>query len=125
MFGKLDTAVATDGLTAGSNGSYPSDSTGNYQLAMCANLSSVQTITYKVPAGEHFIDIKYGKDDASNGGNDNLQWKVANIEATSAGGEYTYTLTNITEKHSLIFIFGDVTYYFITSSGNCKLFPDG
>ena len=125
MFGKLDTAVATDGLTAGSSGSYPSDSTGNYQLAMCANLSSVQTITYEVPAGEHFIDIKYGKDDASNSGNDNLQWKVANIEATSAGGEYTYTLTNITEKHSLIFIFGDVTYYFITSSGNCKLFPDG
>ena len=125
MFGKLDTAVATDGLTAGNSSSYPSDSTSNYQLAMCANLSSVQTITYEVPAGEHFIDIKYGKDDASKGGNDNLQWKVANIEATSAGGEYTYTLTNITEKHSLIFIFGDVTYYFITSSGNCKLFPDG
>lgn len=125
MFGKLDTAVATDGLTARSSSSYPSDSTDNYQLAMCANLSSVQTITYEVPAGEHFIDIKYGKDDASSSGNDNLQWKVANIEATSAGGEYTYTLTNITEKHSLIFIFGDVTYYFITSSGNCKLFPDG
>lgn len=125
MFGKLDTAVATDGLTAGSSSSYPSDSTGNYQLAMCANLSSVQTITYEVPAGEHFIDIKYGKDDASSSGNDNLQWKVANIEATSASGEYTYTLNNITEKHSLIFIFGDVTYYFITSSGNCKLFPDG
>ena len=125
MFGKLDTAVATDGLTAGNSSSYPSDSTSNYQLAMCSNSSSVQTITYEVPAGEHFIDIKYGKDDASKGGNDNLQWKVANIEATSAGGEYTYTLTNITEKHSLIFIFGDVTYYFITSSGNCKLFPDG
>ena len=30
MFGKLDTAVATDGLTAGSSGSYPSDSTSNY-----------------------------------------------------------------------------------------------
>ena len=125
MFGKLDTVVATDGLTAGSSGSYPSDSTSNYQLAMCSNSSSVQTITYEVPAGEHFIDIKYGKDDASEGGNDSLQWKVANIEATSAGGEYTYTLTNITAKHSLIFIFGDVTYYFITSSGNCKLFPDG
>lgn len=125
MFGKLDTEIATDGLTAGSSSSSPSDSTSNYQLAMCSDSSSVQTITYEVPAGEHFIDIKYGKDDASDGGNDNLQWKIANIEATSAGGEYTYTLNNITEKHSLIFIFGDVTYYFITSSGNCKLFPDG
>ena len=30
LFGKLDTAVATDGLTASSGGSSPSDSTSNY-----------------------------------------------------------------------------------------------
>lgn len=126
MFGKLDTEVATDGLTAASGSSSPSDSTSNYQLAMCSNSSSVQTITYNVPAGEHFIDIKYGKDDASDSNNDSLQWKVTSVEATSAGGDYTYTLTNINQKHSLIFIFGDVDYYFITSSGNnSKLYPDG
>lgn len=128
MFGKLDTEVATDGLTAASGGSSPSDSTSNYQLARCANSSSTQTITYEVPSGEHFIDIKYGKDDASDSGNDSLQWKVTNVEATSAGGNYTYTLNNISEKHSLIFIFGDVTYYFVTSSistTNARLFPDG
>ena len=95
MFGKLDTTVATDGLSAGSNGSSPSDSTSNYQLAMASNSSSAQTITYTVPAGEHFIDIKYGKDDASDSNNDSLQWKVASVEATSSGGDYTYTLTNI------------------------------
>lgn len=126
MFGKLDTTVATDGLTAASGGSSPSDSTSNYQLARCSNSSSAQTITYEVPMGEHYIDIKYGKDDASDSGNDSLQWKVLSIEATSAGGDYTYTLTNITQKHSLVFVFGDVTYYFVNSSGtNCKLFPDG
>ena len=127
MFGKLDTAVATDGLTASSNSSSPSDSTSNYQLAMCSNSSATQTITYNVPAGVHFIDIKYGKDDASDSNNDNLQWKVLNIEATSTGGNYTYTLTNITQKHSLIFVFGDVTFYYITSSGTsgARLFPDG
>ena len=128
MFGKLDTEVATDGLTASSGGSSPSDSTSNYQLAMCANSSSTQTITYQVPMGEHFIDIKYGKDDASDSGNDSLQWKVTSIEATSAGGDYTYTLNNINQKHSLIFIFGDVSYYFITSSlssSGARLFPDG
>ena len=39
---------------------------------------------------------------------------------------YTYTLSNIDEAHSLIFIFGDVTYYFVNSSGtNVKLFPSG
>ena len=128
MFGKLDTEVATDGLTASSNASSPSDSTSNYQLAMCSNSSSAQTITYQVPAGEHFIDIKYGKDDASDSNNDSLQWKVTSIEATSAGGDYTYTLNNINQKHSLIFIFGDVSYYFITSSlssSGARLYPDG
>lgn len=73
MFGKLDTAVATDGLTASSNSSSPSDSLSNYQLAMASNRTNTQTITYQVPIGQHFIDIKYGKDDASNSGNDNLQ----------------------------------------------------
>ena len=126
MFGKLDTAVATDGLTASSGGSTPSDSTSNYQLAKCSNSTNTQTISYEVPAGEHFIDVKYGKDDASDSGNDSLQWKITSVEATSAGGDYTYTLTNINQKHSLVFVFGNVEYYFINSSGNAsKLYPDG
>ena len=127
LFGKLDTEVATDGLTASQSGSSPSDSTSNYELARCSNSSSPQTITYQVPSGEHFIDIKYGKDDASDANNDTLQWKVTSVEATSAGGDYTYTLSNINQKHSLVFIFGDVEYYFINSSttDKVKLYPDG
>ena len=129
LFGKVDTTVATDGLTAGSGGSTPSDSTSHYQYicnSSSDSTSSTRTISYEVPAGSHYIDIKYGKDDASDSGNDSLQWKVLSIEATSAGGDYTYNLTNITEKHSLVFIFGDVTYYFINSSGTgARLFPDG
>ena len=129
MFGKLDTTVATDGLTANSSSgsSSPSDSTSNYELAMCSNSSSAQTITYTVPAGQHYIDIKYGKDDATDSNNDSLQWKVLSIEATSASSAYTYTLTNVQQKHSLIFVFGNVSYYYITSSGpnGSKLFPDG
>lgn len=127
MFGKLDTTVATDGLTASSGGSSPSDSTSNYQLAKCSNSTNPQTISYTVPAGQHYIDIKYGKDDASDSGNDSLQWKVLSIEPTSAGGDYTYTLNNINQKHSLIFIFGNVSYYFVTSviNGAGRAFPDG
>lgn len=129
MFGKIDTAVSTTGLTASSGGSSPADSTSNYQYicnSSSDNSSTAKTLTYTVPAGQHFIDIKYGKDDASDANNDSLQWKVLSIESTSGGGEYTYTLTNIQDKHSLIFVFGDVTYYFVTSSGQgCKLFPDG
>lgn len=129
LFGKLDTTIATDGLTAASGGSNPSDSSSNYQL-MCNtsayNMSTAQTISYEVPAGEHFIDIKYGKDDASDLNNDTLQWKVLSIEATGTGGDYTYTLSNINQSHSLIFVFGNVSYYFVTSSGsNAKLYPEG
>ena len=126
MFGKIDTAVATDGLTASSNSSSPSDSTSNYELAMASNSSSAQTISYTVPAGQHFIDVKYGKDDATDSNNDSLQWKVLSVEATGVSGNYTYTLSNITQSHSLVFVFGNVDYYFITSTGsNCRVFPDG
>jgi len=128
MFGKLDTQIAYDGLTAGSGSSSPSDSTSNYQY-LCSsssdNTNTQKTLSYNVSAGSHFIEVKYGKDDATNSNNDNLQFKVE-LEATSAGGDYTYTLNNINQKHSLVFVFGNVNYYFITSSGTaCRLFPDG
>ena len=77
-------------------------------------------------SGEHFIDVKYFKDQYTNDNNDSLQFKVA-IEALENTGSYTYTLTNIQQKHSLIFVFGDVEYYFVTSavSGEAKIYPDG
>ena len=55
----------------------------------------MQTITYEVPAGTHFIDVKYGKDDGTNSNNDTLQWKITSVEATGVSGSYTYTLNNI------------------------------
>jgi hypothetical protein len=96
-------------------------------LAKASNSANAQTITYNVPAGTHYIDIKYGKDDATDSNNDSLQWKVLSVEATSASSDYTYTLTNIQQKHNLIFVFGNVSYYYITASGpaGMKLFPEG
>lgn len=128
MFGKIDTTVSTTGNTYTSSSASPDDPNNYYY--MCAtsadSTTTVKTLTYEISAGEHYIDIKYAKDQASDDGYDSLQWKILSIEATSAGGDYTYTLTNIQQKHSLIFIFGNVSYYFITSSGtNSKLFPDG
>ena len=129
MFGNIDTTIATDGLTASSGGSSPSDSLNNYYYICNSsndNTNTAKTLTYEIEAGEHFIDIKYGKDDGTNSGNDSLQWKILSIEQLEANNYYTYTLTNISESHSLIFIFGDVTYYLINSSGsNSKLFPTG
>jgi len=128
MFGKIDTTVSTTGNTYIDSSASPDDPQNYYYMCAAASDSSTstKTLTYEIPMGQHYIDIKYAKDQASDSGLDSLQWKILSIEATSAGGDYTYTLTNINQKHSLIFVFGDVDFYYITASGNaCKLYPDG
>lgn len=116
IFGNIDDSLST---------SYTPDSDCKLACSTAAqNTTAVQTLSYQVPAGEHFIDVKFFKDTYTADGNDSLQFKVA-IESTGVG-EYTYTLSNIQASHSLVFVFGDVEYYFVNSSGtNSKLYPDG
>ena len=118
IFGNIDTALGTTN-SADSN-AYLSCSTNTY------NTANVQTVTYQMSAGSHFIDVKYRKDSSTNSYNDSLQFKVS-IEATGGGGSYTYTLPNVSKRHSLTFVFGSVDYYFISASGGngCRVFPDG
>lgn len=127
VFGNIDTALSTNYYSAGSGGATITDS--SYKLACntsAYNSSSAKTLTYEIPAGQHYIDIKYSKDDASDSNNDTLQWKITDIEALESNNYYTYSLSNINASHSLVFIFGDVTYYFVNSSGtNAKLYPSG
>ena len=128
VFGNIDTALNTNYYAAGSGGATITDQ--SYKLACNTstyNTSSVQTLTYEIPSGEHFIDIKFSKDDATGSNNDSLQWKITSIEALEPNNYYTYTLSNISQEHSLIFIFGNVTYYFVnsTANGDCTLYPNG
>lgn len=118
IFGKIDTALGTT-YSADSN-AYLSCSTNTY------NTANVQTVTYQMSAGSHFIDVKYRKDSSTNSYNDSLQFKVS-LEATGGGGSYTYTLNNVSKKHSLTFVFGSVNYYFVNTTGGngCRVFPDG
>lgn len=128
VFGNVDTALNTNYYAAGNGSATITDT--SYKLACNTstyNTSSVQTLTYEIPSGEHFIDIKYSKDDATSSNNDTLQWKITSIEALEPNNYYTYTLSNISQAHSLIFIFGNVTYYFVESqtSSDCTLYPNG
>lgn len=129
MFGKIDTTVSTTGNNYASTSASPDDPQNYYYMCAASSDSSTsaKTLTYEIPMGQHYIDIKYAKDQASDSGLDSLQWKILSVEATSVGGDYTYTLTNVTQKHSLIFVFGDVTFWYVTSSGTSgmRLFPDG
>ena len=129
VFGNIDVPLSTNYYAAGSGGATITDN--NYKLACNTstyNTSTPQTITYEIAAGQHSIYIKYSKDDATASNNDTLQFKVTNIETLEPSvGYYTYDLSNISADHSLVFIFGNVTYYFVTSStdSNAKLYPDG
>ena len=129
VFGNVDTSLNNNYYAAGSGGATITDT--SYKLACNTstyNTASVQTLTYEIESGEHSIYIKYSKDDATSSNNDTLQFKVSNIEELEPSvGYYTYDLSNITANHSLVFIFGDVTYYFVTSStdSGAKLYPDG
>lgn len=71
IFGQLDTeltnSVADDGAT------------GSAKVKLNCKVQSstdVKQVSYDVPAGEHFIEIKYRKDGSGNQGNDSLQFKI-------------------------------------------------
>lgn len=119
MFGNLDTNL----LTSNSEDS----STNLYHNGKNESSTSEKTLTYTIPAGSHYFDIKYRKDTSYNEGNDTLQFRIESIESTAGGGEFTYTLPDVSKRHSLTFVFGSVDYYFVTASGGngCRVFPDG
>ena len=125
IFGNIDVPLNNNYKPA--NGNMPDS---DYKLACntnAYNTSSVQTITYEIPSGEHEIYIKYTKDEATDSNNDTLQFKIASIEPLETNNYYTYDLSNISGNHSLVFIFGDVSYYFVNSNANdnCIIQPDG
>lgn len=129
VFGNIDSTLSNTYYSAGSGGATITDS--SYKLACNTssyNTSSVQTITYEIPAGEHYIYVKYSKDDATSSNNDTLQFKISNIEQLETTvNYYEYPLTGINQSHSLVFIFGNVQYYFVDAEteSDCKLYPNG
>lgn len=103
VFGNVDVALTTNYYPAGSGGATISET--SYKKACNTssdNTSSVQTLTYSnVSAGDHFIDVKYSKDDASSDNNDTLQFKVT-ITYSQSVTYYTYTISNITTDHVIV-----------------------
>jgi len=99
------------------------------------NVSSINTsstnpsiVTYANVQGQHTIDFKVSRQNQAT--STTVTHKVYfQVEITPLDPiyEYTYTLSNIQEDHSLIFVYGDVQYYIINSStnDNLKLFPTG
>ena len=103
VFGNVDVALTTDYYPAGSNGATISET--SYKKACNTssdNTSSVQTLTYSnVSAGEHFIDVKFSKDDGTASNNDTLQFKVT-ITYSQSVTFYTYTISNVIANHTIV-----------------------
>lgn len=80
------------------------DSSNVYWNGKNNNSSSVQTVTYQMSSGEHFIYAKYFKDQYSDDGNDSLQFKVAITldEPFTPGAYYKYTISNIQADHAIV-----------------------
>lgn len=72
--------------------------------------TNVVKVNCTVPAGKHFIYMKYRKDGSVDQGNDSLQFKFANPEIFPGDPTrpyYTYTLENIQTDHDIVVTFGD------------------
>ena len=81
------------------------DSSNVYWSGQNHNSSSVQTVTYSdVSAGDHFIYVKYFKDQYTDNGNDSLQFKVAITlnESFTPGTYYVYTISNVQGDHTIL-----------------------
>lgn len=105
VFGNIDVALSDDYYAAGSSGANITDS--SYKLACNTsthNTTSTQTLTYDMSAGDHSIWVKYSKDDASDSGNDTLQFKVTITldEPFTPGAYWGYDITNVTADHAIM-----------------------
>lgn len=106
VFGDIDTELSNNYYAAGSSGATITDS--HYKLACntsAHNTSSVQTLRYAMEAGDHYIYVKYSKDDASDANNDTLQFKVSiTLDETPTYATYwAYTISSVTGAHTIVF----------------------
>lgn len=107
VFGNIDETLSNNYYAAGSSGATITDN--SYRLACNTstyNKSTTQTLSYSLTAGDHFIYVKYSKDDASDANNDTLQFKVAITldEPFTPGTYYEYTISNITADHTILVV---------------------
>ena len=107
VFGNIDETLSNNYYAAGSGGATITDD--SYRLACNTsthNKSTTQTLSYSLTAGDHFIYVKYSKDDASDANNDTLQFKVAITldEPFTPGTYYEYTISNINADHTILVV---------------------
>lgn len=86
------------------------DSSNVYWSGENNNSSSVQNVVYQIDSGEHFIYVKYFKDNYTDSYNDSLQFKISIVlnESFTPGQYYKYTIYNVQNNH--IIVVGNVVH---------------
>lgn len=107
IFSKADTALTLDYPVSSSSSGDTTIDNGLYEKrcnSSSDNSSSQQTLQYTLSAGEHFIDVKFGKDAATASNNDSLKFKVTitPLETIPTGGYYIYKIAQIDADHTVL-----------------------
>lgn len=99
------------GIDTTLNTNASADTTNVYWSGKNNNSASVQTVTYTMSAGNHFIYVKYFKDQYTDSYNDSLQFKVAITlnEPFTPTTYYGYDIINITADHAIVVSSGGIT----------------
>ena len=123
VFGELDTALNHNYYSAGNYGANITDD--DYKLACNTstyNNTSTHTLEYTMSAGEHFVDVKYSKDDASDDNDDTLKFKVAITlnESYSPTPYYVYEITNIQGNHTIVVANRETNILYTKKNGSWK-----
>lgn len=110
LLSNIDTSLST---------SASADSSGVYWSGRNNNSSSVQTVTYTMDAGEHYIYAKYFKDNYTDDNNDSFQFKIAITlnEPFTPGTYWVYTLSNITTNHTVVFTAAGIMPFRVKQNG--------
>lgn len=110
LLSNIDTSLST---------SASADSSGVHWSGQNNNSSSVQTVTYTMAAGEHYIYAKYFKDNYTDDNNDSFQFKIAITlnEPFTPGTYWVYTLSNITTNHTVVFTAAGIMPFRVKQNG--------
>lgn len=94
VVGKVDTSLSPTSVT---------DNKANYYWSGASNNSSAtRSFSISVPAGEHFIDIKFRKDRSLSEFNDAFKFKITNTnKIVDTKRKYIYNLENLNEYHDI------------------------
>lgn len=114
IFGNIDSALDT---------TYTADSDVKYACSSSSdNTEDEQTLTYDIDSGEHFIDIKYRKDNYTDSNNDSLQFKIDSITDldtyTPPVSDTQYIISDISANHILVLSLQDTITVTTSSSYN-------